>query len=56
MYRRWLLSCVFERGWSTLKCANILLADNPDLDPVAFREAVREDFERFVKESCDGVH
>lgn len=28
MYRRWLLECVFVRGWSTFKCAKEIGADD----------------------------
>jgi hypothetical protein len=27
MYERWLLECVLERCWTTLKCANMVGAD-----------------------------
>lgn len=41
MYRHWLLECVYERGWSTLKCAREIGA-GPQL--------VLADFEQFSKE------
>ena len=46
MYERWLIDCVFFRGWTTLKCAKFLNENDPEKTWLA--EAILDDFNKIV--------
>ena len=51
MYERWLLDCVFRRGWSTLKCTNRMnegIPSDEKIDPAV----ILADFDEIVSRVC----